>query len=99
MLVFGKRISAKLIIGDIHGYFHVRKLLLEKINYRPIQDQAIFIGDYISRGPESLKVVSEIKRMVEEEDAITLKMKDIFLYTQEFVQGIGEKQHLPILSG
>ncbi|EJL26173.1 metallophosphoesterase family protein [Brevibacillus sp. BC25] len=62
----------KLIIGDIHGYFHILKQLLEKINYKPIQDQVIFIGDYISRGPESLKVVSEIKRMVEEEDAIAL---------------------------
>lgn len=62
----------KLIIGDIHGYFHVLQQLLEKINYKPIQDQVIFIGDYINRGPESLKVVSEIKRMVEEEEAIAL---------------------------
>jgi len=60
------------VIGDIHGYIHTLKKLLKMIGYIPLKDKIIFIGDYISRGPESFLVVKEIMRMVEEEEAIAL---------------------------
>ncbi len=44
------------VIGDIHGCLVPLRRLLEKIHPR-LQDQLIFIGDYIERGPQSKEVV------------------------------------------
>jgi hypothetical protein len=59
-----------IFIGDVHGTYNELDALLEKINYRPskgipfirqmvlcIQDHVVFLGDLVSKGPHSLKVV------------------------------------------
>ena len=52
------------IIGDIHG--HARKLerLLRHLGYRETRDAwrhpdrtAVFVGDFIDRGPEQLRTI------------------------------------------
>jgi serine/threonine protein phosphatase 1 len=45
------------IIGDVHGCLDMLKRLLDKIPWRPGQDELIFIGDCIDRGGNSKGVV------------------------------------------
>ncbi|MFB3817829.1 MAG: metallophosphoesterase family protein [Candidatus Methylomirabilales bacterium] len=47
---------ATYVIGDIHGCLGPLQRLIEKISPR-LEDQLIFIGDYIDRGPQSREVV------------------------------------------
>ncbi len=64
------------IIGDVHGYaVKLKKLLLEmgyqKTNgsYSHPARKAIFVGDFINRGPEIRKTIRIIKAMVESGNA------------------------------
>jgi hypothetical protein len=64
------------VIGDIHGYAQELKKLLAKLGYKedsgvyfhPIRT-AMFVGDYIDRGPENLEVIRIVRSMVEAETA------------------------------
>jgi serine/threonine protein phosphatase 1 len=47
-------------IGDIHGSLGSLERLMEKINPDLQQDQLLFVGDYIDRGPHSKGVVDYI---------------------------------------
>jgi len=47
---------ATYVVGDIHGCLGPLQRLMEKIAPRR-EDQLVFIGDYIDRGPESKEVV------------------------------------------
>jgi len=68
------------IIGDIHGHAHELIALLSKMGYgKSVKGhyyhpdrQAIFVGDYIDRGPNSEYVYRIIRQMVEEKSAIAL---------------------------
>ncbi len=42
------------VISDIHGMYDQLVMLLRKID---LNDQVIFLGDYIDRGPDSKKVL------------------------------------------
>jgi hypothetical protein len=60
------------IIGDIHGHATPLKKLLSKMDYSEIdgvwqhpERKAIFLGDFIDRGPEQLEVIRIAKTMVE----------------------------------
>jgi hypothetical protein len=60
------------IIGDIHGYNEKLEALLNKLGYRKTagvwrhpERQAIFVGDFIDRGPSQVQTVSTVRRMVE----------------------------------
>lgn len=60
------------IIGDIHGQADKLERLLTSLGYRDRQGayratdrQAIFVGDLIDRGPDQLRAVSIVRRMVE----------------------------------
>lgn len=46
------------VVGDIHGCLDKLLALMDKIQLNEKQDQLIFIGDYIDRGPSSFDVVS-----------------------------------------
>ena len=50
-----------LIIGDIHGCFHEFLALLKKANYKSKTHRLILVGDIISRGPFSLKMLNWVK--------------------------------------
>jgi hypothetical protein len=49
-----------IVIGDVHGCIVELKELLEACGYRP-GDDVIFVGDLVSRGPDSLGVLKLIR--------------------------------------
>lgn len=59
------------IIGDVHGYLKQLEMLLAKMGYELIDGvwqhktrKAIFIGDFINRGPNSKGVIALVRKMV-----------------------------------
>ncbi len=60
------------IIGDIHGHADALKALLSDLGYRERESvwrhpdrQAIFLGDFIDRGPKQVETVGIVRAMVE----------------------------------
>jgi hypothetical protein len=67
------------IIGDVHGYASLLKKLLKKLGYSKINGgywhptrKAIFVGDFINRGPEIRETVQIIRSMAEAGNAIVI---------------------------
>ena len=67
------------VIGDIHGYADRLQLLLTRLGYRESHGNwkhptrtAVFLGDFIDRGPEQPRTVAMVRAMVENGDAIAL---------------------------
>lgn len=58
------------VIGDIHGSFQELELLLSMWDSE--QEQLIFLGDYINRGSDSLKVLQTVKKLTEHKGAVAL---------------------------
>ena len=44
-------------VGDIHGCYDKLCALMDKLPIHMVQDQLLFIGDYIDRGPGSIEVM------------------------------------------
>jgi hypothetical protein len=66
-------------IGDIHGHADELEALLQKLGYsksagvyKHPERKALFIGDYIDRGPKIRQTLEIVKAMVENENAIAL---------------------------
>lgn len=66
-------------IGDIHGHRDALEALLKKLGYEKrdgvyshSERKAVFLGDYIDRGPAVRQVIRIVKSMVEIESAIAL---------------------------
>lgn len=67
------------IIGDIHGHAAKLESLLKTLGYTQINgayrhptNQAIFVGDFIDRGPEQLRSVNLARRMVDSGSALAV---------------------------
>lgn len=67
------------IIGDIHGHASVLKKLLEKLDYRKSggtyrhpDRKALFLGDYIDRGPQVRETLQLVRQMVDTGQALAL---------------------------
>jgi hypothetical protein len=67
------------IIGDVHGYATLLKKLLKTIGYLKVNDiwqhperKAVFIGDFINRGPEIRETVHIVRQMTEAGCALTI---------------------------
>ena len=67
------------IIGDVHGFFVELEQLLINLGYQKEQNgwlhptrKAVFVGDFMFRGPDSRKVISLIKKMVKNGNAHTI---------------------------
>ena len=66
------------VIGDVQGCFDELMLLLDKINFDSNNDELIFAGDLINRGPKSLEVLEfclKNKKSIE----VVLGNHDIYL--------------------
>lgn len=67
------------LIGDIHGHADKLEELFQKLGYKkknygyahPFR-KALFVGDYIDRGPKIKETLAIVKEMVENENAIAL---------------------------
>jgi hypothetical protein len=61
------------VIGDIHGRFDKFEALMRTLGYRasgdtfipPAGRQAIFVGDLIDRGPEQVRLLKTVRRMID----------------------------------
>ena len=67
------------IIGDIHGCAEKLEALLTKLGYRKAAGTwrhagrtAIFVGDFIDRGPEQVRSVQIVRRMVDDGTALAV---------------------------
>lgn len=67
------------IIGDIHGHHDKLVGLLGKLGYgetagawRHPSRQAIFVGDFIDRGPHQLETLNTVRRMVDAGSALAI---------------------------
>ncbi|MEX2411746.1 MAG: metallophosphoesterase [Candidatus Paceibacterota bacterium] len=66
-------------IGDIHGHADRLEALLEKLGYSKRngvyshpERKALFVGDYIDRGPKIREALEIVKAMVDSDHAIAL---------------------------
>lgn len=48
------------VISDIHGCYKELMALYKKLPIDPKVDRMVFLGDYIDRGPDSKKVISQL---------------------------------------
>lgn len=67
------------IIGDVHGYASLLKKLLLQMGYEKTEAgylhpsrKAVFVGDFVNRGPEIRKTIRIIRRMVENGNAFAI---------------------------
>jgi len=67
------------IIGDVHGHAPLLKKLLLQLGYQKTEAgykhperKAIFVGDFINRGPEIRKTVRIVRTMVENQNAMAI---------------------------
>lgn len=67
------------IIGDVHGNYRLLKKLLLKLGYSKTERgfahenrKAIFVGDFINRGPEIRKTLKHVRLMVENGNAFAV---------------------------
>lgn len=53
-----KKLKERLIlVGDAHGQYRELKKLLRKVKYKKERDQLLVLGDFITKGPHSFKVL------------------------------------------
>lgn len=67
------------IIGDVHGHAVALEQLLDQLGYceqrgawRHPERKAIFVGDWIDRGPDIPRVLDVVRRMVAEDAALAV---------------------------
>lgn len=46
-----------ILVGDVHGMYKELKELLEDVDYESGVDRLVFLGDMITKGPDSIKVL------------------------------------------
>jgi hypothetical protein len=52
-----------IVIGDVHGCLHEMQDLVRLVKYRPGQDELVFVGDLVDRGPFPRECVQEAMRL------------------------------------
>lgn len=62
------------VIADLHGMSDILDKALEEVDKLNLgEHKFVFTGDYVDRGPNSLGVVSTVKRLVRKGKAVALK--------------------------
>lgn len=93
------------IIGDVHGYADQLKKLLQKLGYQPINGcythpnrKAVFVGDFINRGPKIRETIVLVRKMVEAGSAYAIlgnhEMYAILYYLRD-TEGKYYKKRIP----
>jgi hypothetical protein len=83
------------LIGDVHGHYDELRRLLEKMGYSLQQNglnhrenrKVGFLGDFINRGPNPVKVLSLVKSLCESGDAVAVLGNHEFSLIQNSVTG------------
>jgi len=52
-----------IVIGDVHGCLEELEELMDKVNYQRGQDEIVFVGDLMDRGPDPVGVVHYVRQM------------------------------------
>lgn len=60
------------VVGDIHGSIEQLEEVLERIGKTKEEDKVIFLGDYVDRGLDSLKVLQRLVKYKEDHNCIFL---------------------------
>lgn len=66
-------------IGDIQGCYNELQNLLRVINFDIKNDSLWFVGDFVNRGPDSLKTLRFVKQLPPKNTAIVLGNHDLHL--------------------
>lgn len=67
----GVSVRQAFVVGDVHGMIdHLDRLLK---HWRPEEQQLIFVGDYIDRGPNSKAVLERVRELQASHRAICLR--------------------------
>ena len=93
------------IIGDVHGYADQLKDLLKKMGYKLIDNcythptrKAVFVGDFINRGPKIRETILLIRKMVENGTAYAIlgnhEMYAVLYYLRD-IEGKYYKKRIP----
>ena len=59
---------ARWAIGDVHGCARTLDALLARLDAGP-DDELVFVGDYVDRGPDSFSVIERVLRLQADADA------------------------------
>lgn len=54
------------VVGDVHGQFLALKNLLNKLPINWQEDEVVFLGDLVDRGPESREVIEFVMQLYKE---------------------------------
>lgn len=93
------------IIGDVHGHADQLKSLLKKMGYTQKNDsfshlsrKAVFVGDFINRGPKIRETLNLIRKMVETGSAYAIlgnhEMYAVLYYLRD-IEGKYYKKRIP----
>ena len=93
------------IIGDVHGYADQLKSLLKKLGYQVVNGcyahptrKAVFVGDFINRGPKIRETIILIRKMVEAGSAFAIlgnhEMYAVLYYLRD-IEGKYYKKRIP----
>ena len=93
------------IIGDVHGHADELKSLLRNMGYRLVDDcyshptrKAVFVGDFINRGPKIRETIILIRKMVEQGSAFAIlgnhEMYAVLYYLRD-IEGKYYKKRIP----
>ncbi len=93
------------IIGDVHGYADQLSNLLKKMGYLLVNNcyshptrKAVFVGDFINRGPKIRETINLIRKMVENGSALAvLGNHELYavLYYLRDIEGKYYKKRIP----
>lgn len=57
LTVSSSKVERLIMIGDIHGHYHEFRKLLKKVKFNHKSDHLLVLGDFITKGPDSYKVL------------------------------------------
>jgi serine/threonine protein phosphatase 1 len=85
-----------LTVGDIHGVYDKLIKLMDKICFSPEDDLLVFLGDYIDRGPDSVKCLQYVFDLQhsQPESVVCLLGNHEVMMTSYFMQKHGSYNNL-----